>query len=300
MRQLRPMRREMMRMRRDQEGSGRPAVVRPGSATGCPTWTPCRSGSDFLQFNSHRTLSRSTDLVSAFRGTHCLLHGLKSHVGSGERGWGWSAQASIVRGLWPARGGRPQCATFQPRNLPRGLLAEMNDSVHAACRQAVHRAAEAGARLAADQSAARAAAAPYPLRRLLQEVQRTHEALPAHQQLRQREAAQLGPVLPLPRSPQAALRPAPAPLPAATPCDEGMGVEEEAVQQEESDGDLKNQVPTPPEVGAGKPPTNPTTLSAGWGGQTWSSATERWQHSMTASSRSCSGQRHGWRRHRHG
>ena len=50
MRQLRPMRREMMRMRRDQEGSGRPAVVRPGSATGCPTWTPCRSGSDFLQF----------------------------------------------------------------------------------------------------------------------------------------------------------------------------------------------------------------------------------------------------------
>ena len=73
---------------------------------------------------------------------------------------------------------------FNPEIVQAGFEPKEGDSVHAACRQKVQRVAEAGARLAGDQAAALAAAAPYPLRRLLQEVQRTHEALPAHQQPR--------------------------------------------------------------------------------------------------------------------
>ena len=102
---------------------------------------------------------------------------------------------------------------FNPESFPVGFVPKEGDNVHAA---SIQRAAEAGARLAAVRAAA---AAPYPLRRLLQEVQRSHEALPAHQQPRQGETAQLGPMLPpgVPRAAQAAL------LPAATPCDEGRG-----------------------------------------------------------------------------
>ena len=147
---------------------------------------------------------------------------------------------------------------FNPESFPVGFVTKEGDSVHAACRQAVQRAAEAGARLAAGQAAVRAAAASYPLRGLLQEVQRTREALPAHRQPRQGGAAQLGPVLP-----------PGVPLPAATPCDEGMGVEEE--QREEyvrRGGDEDNCVQAPPGVAAGKAPTNPSSCHAvillGW------------------------------------
>ena len=59
---------------------------------------------------------------------------------------------------------------FNPGSFPVGFVPTEGDSVHDSCRPAVQRAAEAGARLAADQAAALAAAAPYPLRRLLQEV----------------------------------------------------------------------------------------------------------------------------------